>query len=361
MIDIKDLTFRYTHNGPDVLKGISFKSEENTVISILGPNGTGKTTFLKCMCGVQPPTTGSISVDGKDIGTLSARELSRKIAFVPQSVPVSRLSVFDTVLLGRKPYFELGPTRADIDKVSDVIDGLAMSHLALKYVDQISGGEYQKTQIARSVVQEPSVLVLDEPANNLDIANQHLTMQMIMGAVKSRGMCTIMTMHDINLALHYSDRFLFLNKGVVEAFGGPEIITPELIRRVYGLDTEVIEHRGLPLVVPAESAKYKSDKMTDYTPVKKMMTEKMINLYCSDVHGKAYLCPECTQMRDRSFYLLDRCIHKEEGWPCDTCPDCCFVNEDREMLDRLMDHTKKWMAEHPEQASSMAPPQIPPQ
>ncbi len=356
MIDVKDLTFRYSRNAPDVLKGISFRSEENTVISILGPNGTGKTTFLKCMCGVQPPTSGTISVDGEDISSLTARELSRRIAFVPQSVPMSRLSVFDTVLLGRKPYFELGPTREDIDKVSEVIDGLAMAHLALKYVDQISGGEYQKTQIARAIVQEPSVLVLDEPANNLDIANQHLTMQMISGAVRSRGMCTIMTMHDINLALHYSDRFLFLNRGVVEAFGGPEIITPELIKRVYGIDTEVINHRGLPLVVPAESMKYKSDKMTDYTPVKKMMTEKMIRLYCSDLHGKAELCPECQDMLDRSFTLLDHCNHKEEGWPCDTCPDCCFKGKNREMLDKIGAHTKQWMAEHPEQAAAMMSP-----
>jgi iron complex transport system ATP-binding protein len=260
MIHVKDLRFRYPRGSEDVLKDISFDSEENTVISLLGPNGTGKTTFLKCICGIYKPTGGSVTVDGKDISQLSGRELSKRIAFVPQSVPLSQMSVFDAVLVGRKPYFDLTATRADIDKVSEVIEAMGMSHIALKYVDRISGGEYQKTNIARAIVQEPSVLILDEPANNLDIANQHLTMSMIMDAVRSRGMCTIMTMHDINLALHYSDKFLFLNHGVVEAYGGKEIITNELIKRVYGVDMEMIEYRGLPLVVPSNSDKYSDER-----------------------------------------------------------------------------------------------------
>ncbi len=257
MIEVKDLRFRYNRKLCDVLKGISFESEENTVISILGPNGTGKTTFLKCLSGVNRPTSGSVTVDGTDIAKISPRDLSKKIAFVPQSVPMSKLSVFDSVMLGRRPYFDLSPSKTDMDKVSEVIDRMELAHISLKYVDEISGGEFQKTQIARAIAQEPSVLILDEPANNLDIANQHLTMRMIMDAVRSRGMCTIMTMHDINLALHYSDKFLFLLDGEVKAYGGSEIVTSELIKEIYGTDMEVIEYRGLPLVVPVESLKYR--------------------------------------------------------------------------------------------------------
>lgn len=259
MIEVNNIRFRYNKNLPEVLKGISFASEENTVISILGPNGTGKSTFLKCLTGLNKPTSGSITVDGKDISKVNGRELAKTLAFVPQWVPVTRTSVFDAILLGRKPYIDFSATQADIKKVSEVISSMHMDHLALKYCDEISGGEYQKTQIARAIVQEPSVLVLDEPANNLDIANQHLTMKMIMDVVDSRGICTIMTMHDINLALHYSDKFLFLNNGVVEAYGGKEIITSDLIEHVYGVSTEVIQYRGLPLVVPAESTKYEED------------------------------------------------------------------------------------------------------
>lgn len=257
MIEVKDLRFRYNSKLRDVLKGISFESEENTVISILGPNGTGKTTFLKCLSGVNRPTSGSVTVDGTDIAKISPRDLSKKIAFVPQSVPVSKLSVFDSVMLGRRPYFDLSPSKSDIDMVSEVIDRMELTHISLKYVDEISGGEFQKTQIARAIAQEPSVLILDEPANNLDIANQHLTMRMIMDAVRLRGMCTIMTMHDINLALHYSDKFLFLLDEEVRVYGGSEIVTSELIKEIYGADMEVIEYRGLPLVVPDESLKYR--------------------------------------------------------------------------------------------------------
>ena len=256
MIDVDNLRFSYG-KGPEILKGISFQSQENSVISILGPNGTGKTTFLKCMCGLQKPTSGTITVDGMDISRINGREMAKKIGFVPQTTPISRMSVFDAILVGRKPYIEWAARQEDLDKVSDVIDALDMSHLSLKYLDEISGGEFQKTQIARAIVQEPSVLILDEPTNNLDIANQHTTMHMILDAVRSRGMCTIMTMHDINLAVHYSDRFMFLKDGVVEAYGGAEIITEDLIRKVYGMETEVLFHRGFPFVVPRESDKYR--------------------------------------------------------------------------------------------------------
>ncbi|MBE6520934.1 MAG: ABC transporter ATP-binding protein [Thermoplasmata archaeon] len=260
MIEAKDLRFSY-QDGKEILKGVSFRSEENTVISILGPNGTGKTTFLKCLCGIQRPTSGSIEVDGAEISSYRGKELSRKIAFVPQSVPPSRMSVFDAVLIGRRPHIEFSMSDSDLDKVSEIINAMGMADISLKYLDEISGGEFQKTQIARAIVQEPSVLILDEPSNNLDIANQHTTMRMILDAVRSRGMCTIMTMHDINLAVHYSDKFLFLKDGAIEAYGGMEIIDRDLIRKVYGVEADVIKHRGVPFVVPAESDKYSGRRL----------------------------------------------------------------------------------------------------
>ena len=254
MIRVKDISFSY--GSTNILKSVSFDAKENTVISILGPNGTGKTTLLKCICNIHEPESGQVWIDDIDILKLRGRELAKNIGFVPQSVPVSKMSVFDSVLMGRKPYIEWAPTRTDIDIVSSVIDALDMSHLSLRYMDQISGGEFQKAQIARAIVQEPKVLILDEPTNNLDISNQHTTMHMIEHAVRSRGMCTIMTMHDINLAVHYSDHFLFLKDGEVAAYGGVEIITEELIKDVYGMHTEIVHHRGVPFVVPSESSRY---------------------------------------------------------------------------------------------------------
>jgi len=213
--------------------------------------------LLKSMCNIHRPQKGDIMVEETNILGLSGRELAKNIGFVPQTVPMSRMTVFDSVLIGRKPYIEFSATKDDIRKTSEVIDAMGLSHLSLRYLNQISGGEFQKVQIARAIVQEPKVLILDEPSNNLDISNQHTTMHMVEKAVRSRNVCTIMTMHDINLAIHYSDKFLFLADGEVAAYGGLDVITEELIERVYGIPSDIVEHRGVPFVVPRESTKYR--------------------------------------------------------------------------------------------------------
>ena len=247
-LSVKDLSFSY--GGRKVLDRISFDVEDNSIVSILGPNGVGKTTLLRCLCNLHRPQEGSILVDGTDVLTLSGRELAKHIGYVPQSTKPVRTTVFDTALIGRRPYMEWGVTKRDMEITESVLDALGLTGLSMRYADEISGGEYQKVQIARAMVQEPEILILDEPTNNLDIANQHVTMHAILNAVSSRGMCTIMTMHDINLAVHYSDRFLFIKDGRVWAYGGPEIITEELVRDVYGIDSDVIIHKGMPFVIP---------------------------------------------------------------------------------------------------------------
>ena len=254
MLSVRNLRFSY--GSREVLKDISFDAEENQVISILGPNGTGKTTLLKCLCNIHRPDGGSVEVDGTDVLTLRGRDLAKNIGFVPQTVPMSRMTVFDSVLLGRRPYIELSAGKRDIDKTSEILAAMGMKDLSLRYLDEISGGEYQKVQISRAIVQEPKVLILDEPTNNLDISNQHTTMHIVEDVVRSRGMCTIMTMHDINLAIHYSDRFLFVKDGYVAAYGGVEVVTEDLITDVYGVESEIVEHRGVPFVVPKHSSKY---------------------------------------------------------------------------------------------------------
>ena len=254
MLSVNNLAFSYGTR--EVLKDISFEAEENQIVSILGPNGTGKTTMLKCLCNIHRPDKGKVEVDGVDVLTLKGRDLAKNIGFVPQTVPMSRMTVFDSVMLGRKPYIELSAGQKDIDKTSEVLAAMGMKDLALRYLDEISGGEYQKVQISRAIVQEPKVLILDEPTNNLDIANQHTTMHIVEDVVRKSGVCTIMTMHDINLAIHYSDRFLFVKNGYVAAYGGMDVITEDLISDVYGVESEIVTHRGVPFVVPKHSSKY---------------------------------------------------------------------------------------------------------
>lgn len=248
IMDVRDLGFRYGDR--EILHDISFSVEEGSVVSILGPNGVGKTTLLKCICNLHQPSSGEILVGGKAVSEMSAREKARHIAYVPQSSIPGAISVFDTVLIGRRPYIQWGTTRNDLDITWSAMQSMHIDHISKKHTDRISGGEFQKTQISRAVVQEPEILIMDEPTNNLDISNQHITMHTVIDAVRKRGMCTIMTMHDINLAVHYSDMFIFIKDGTVAATGGYDIITEELIERVYGIKADVLHHKGKPFVIP---------------------------------------------------------------------------------------------------------------
>jgi len=254
-LSVDKINFAYGQH--HVLQDVSFDAEDNTVISVLGSNGAGKSTLLKCMTNILRPRSGSVLIDGTGVLDLSGKELARHIGYVPQSVPVSRMTVFDAVLMGRKPHIKLAVTEEDLEITGAVIEAMGLAPLALNYLDRISGGEFQKVQIARAIAQEPQILILDEPSNNLDISNQHRTMAMVEQIVRSKGVCTIMTMHDINLAIHYSDKFLFMRDGRVEAYGGVEVITEDLVRRVYGIDSEIIDHRGVPFVVPGNSSRYR--------------------------------------------------------------------------------------------------------
>ena len=140
----------------------------------------------------------------------------------------------------------------DLEIAWEIISSIGLGDKSLEYVNEISGGEFQKVQIARAITQEPKLLILDEPSNNLDIANQHITMRLISDIVRKRGLCTIMTMHDINLAAYYSDKFVFVKDGVIAAFGGHEVITPETITNVYGIDVDVYDLKGRTVVVPCQ-------------------------------------------------------------------------------------------------------------
>ena len=248
VLEIEDVCFSY--DSREILKKVSFDTENNTIVSILGPNGVGKTTLLKCICNLHKPSSGSIRIDGEDVSSMSPKELARKVAYVPQKTNATRTTVFDSVLIGRRPHVDWSMSENDMEIAWSVMESLGLQDMSLSYVDEISGGEFQKVQIARAITQEPSLLILDEPSNNLDIANQHITMRMVHHVVKEHGICTVMTMHDINLATYYSDRFMFIKDGRIKAYGGTEVITPETIKDVYGIDVDVIDYNGQPIVIP---------------------------------------------------------------------------------------------------------------
>ena len=248
ILDVQGLQFRYKSH--PVIKEASFSVKEGEILTILGPNGAGKTTLLKCLNRILIPRGGSVLIDGTDIHSLRPIQIARRIGWVPQQGEKTRMKVYDLILLGRKPYFRWAPSRRDHLLVKEAIKLMGIESLAMRYADEISGGEFQLVQIVRAMAQAPRVILFDEPTSSLDISNQHRLMSRISPLIHSSPMSAVMTLHDINLALRYSDKFLLLRDGIVCAAGGREIITPENILKVYDMDVLVEEAGGYPVVVP---------------------------------------------------------------------------------------------------------------
>lgn len=240
----------FSYKSKPILDDVSFCVNADEVVSVLGPNGVGKTTLIKCIDKVLKPNAGSVLIEGSDLHRMSKRDIAKNVGYVAQRSETSRTTVFDSVLLGRKPHFEWNATEKDIRLVGRVLHLLGLDGLALKYVDEISGGEYQLVQIARVLVQQPKVILLDEPTSSLDLSNQHMIMHLIRNIVKKNHMAAVMIIHDLNLAIRHSDKFILMKKGMIYSVGGHEIITPHNIKAVYNIDAFVESVRGIPVVIP---------------------------------------------------------------------------------------------------------------
>ena len=255
MIELKNIGFAYDKNAAPVLRDVSFSLADGQCASVLGNNGAGKSTLLKCIDRILRPQSGQVLINGQDVFTLSANEMARQVAYVAQNARSSDLLVFDTVLLGRRPYIRWDVSEHDREVVSALLERMKLTHLAMRPLSHLSGGEAQKVLLARALAQEPRLLLLDEPTSNLDPRNQHEVMQLVQELAKERGICVITVLHDLNLAIRYSNRFLMLRDGAVYASGGPECMTPEAIETVYHMHVHFIEHRGIPIVVPFPDVK----------------------------------------------------------------------------------------------------------
>ncbi|HAA38150.1 MAG TPA: iron ABC transporter ATP-binding protein [Firmicutes bacterium] len=250
MIEIRNLRFSYHKSGSVILENVSFSIEPGTCLAILGINGAGKSTLLKCINRIHTATAGSILLNGKNIYKMSRREMARQIAYVPQVSSTSHTMVFDYVLLGRKPHIQWNITTEDKKIASDILQQLDLTKFASRYINELSGGELQRVVLARAMAQQPKYLLLDEPTGNLDPRNQHEMMSIVRIITSEQNIGTAIVIHDLNLAIRYCDRFLLLKDTQVHSFGGLEIITSELIREIYGIETDIIEHKGRKIIVP---------------------------------------------------------------------------------------------------------------
>lgn len=250
MIELKNISFSYDNNSRPVLRDVSFTLNDGQCGAVLGNNGAGKSTLLKCIDRILCPQAGEVLINGKNVFSLSGNELARQIAYVAQNARSSDLLVFDTVLLGRRPYIRWDVSKKDHEIVSELLDRLKLTPLAMRPLSHLSGGEVQKVLLARALAQEPRLLLLDEPTSNLDLRNQHDVMQLVCEIARERNICVIMVLHDLNLAIRYCDRFLLLKDSSVYVSGGTECMTPETIEAVYDMHVHILEHRMIPVVVP---------------------------------------------------------------------------------------------------------------
>ncbi len=240
-IEVQGLSFSYGDR--EVLKDISFSVGKGEFLSILGPNGVGKSTLFRCVLGLLSGYTGTVLVDGIDAKTMSIREAAKHIAYIPQtSRPIFNYSVFDIVLMGRTSGLATfrAPAKKDRDKCHWALHKVGISHLADRCFHRLSGGEQQLVLLARALVQDAPCLMLDEPTANLDFGNQLLVLEQARSLARE-GYTVIQTTHNPEQSYQYSDRILAIQNGTVLTEGHPrEVLTAQTMEQLYGVQVDVL-------------------------------------------------------------------------------------------------------------------------
>lgn len=247
-IRARDLTAGFP--GRVVIESVNLSAGEGEVVVIAGPNGAGKSTLLKTMARLITPLSGSVTLGDDDIFTMSARDFSCRVAFVPQQSSASiRLTVNETVALGRNPHqswWQWQPTAKDRTAIENALSITGLSALKDKLVAELSGGERQRASVAMALAQDPQFLLMDEPTSHLDFRHQIDLLNLIV-ALKKKGTTAIVVLHDLNFAYRIADRIVMVERGSegpsrVAAAGSPdEVLTPEMIGRIYDVDMKIID------------------------------------------------------------------------------------------------------------------------
>lgn len=239
-LKVKGICFRY--GSREVLQKVELEAKPGEVLAIIGPNGAGKSTLLRCINRILKPYMGTVYLDGKEFFQLNAQKRARMMGYVPQTAgEVFPSTVLETVLMGRKPHLSWGIGPEDLTVANDVLRRMNLMDFAERYLYELSGGERQRVLIARALAQEPEVLLLDEPTSNLDVKHQLEVLELVRNAAKQQDKCVLMVMHDLNMAVRFSDQMLMLKDGLVYAAGTPEaVLTPDNIRAVYEVEARVL-------------------------------------------------------------------------------------------------------------------------
>ena len=248
---VEDLAFAY--GASPVLRGITLPPLlPGRVTAVIGPNAAGKSTFFKCLAGLLA-SQGSLWLDGVNLKRLTSGERARRIAYLPQETAVQAvLTVFEAVLLARQHAITWRVRDDDLAAVGRVLGEMRLTELALRYLNELSGGQRQLVSIAQALAREPRVLLLDEPTSHLDLQHQLEVLARLRRATLDRELITLFAVHDLNLAARYADHLIVLAGGTIYAAGTAEaVLTPTMLRAVYGVHGTVAPGPdGRPQVTP---------------------------------------------------------------------------------------------------------------
>ena len=250
-IRVENLSFAYKKEL--ILDDVNFDIGKDTLLCVLGKNGAGKSTLFKCMLGVLKPKKGNIFTDGISVSKLSSKEISRKIAYIPQvHTPHFNYTVIDVVIMGMAS--KIGrfsvPKEEDYAKAMEILEYLNISDLAGRGYLDISGGERQLVLIARAMLQDAKILIMDEPTSNLDYGNQIRVMQKIQKLSKE-GYIVILSTHNPQHSLIFCDKALILKNGKVISYGDTkDTVKADVLKKIYKIDIDIKEVDGVQICMP---------------------------------------------------------------------------------------------------------------
>lgn len=248
VIEVENVSFGYSDK--KVLHGLDCTFDGGGFYAVIGPNGSGKSTLIRLLNRLLIPDSGRIQLNGRSVKDYPRRFLAQHIGYVPQSGGSSfNATVFDTILLGRKPHIKWAPGKSDFQKTESIVHDFSLDHLALRLTGELSGGELQRVHIARALVQEPDVLILDEPTSSLDLSHQIEVMKMLK-MVSAKGITVIVAIHDLNLALRYADQFLLLREGRIIAMGDERVISKQNLQALYDVKVQKVDVDGQSYILP---------------------------------------------------------------------------------------------------------------
>jgi len=246
VLEVKDLKIRYNRSGPEVLKGISFNVERDDFFAIIGPSGAGKSTLIRCINRLVDPNSGDVLLNGKNITQMGKSELRKarcNMGMIFQEFNlVERMSVMDNVLSGRLGY--VGNFRSllrfypksDIQNALELLDKVGLSDFVDKRADELSGGQRQRVGIARALIQKPQLLLVDEPTSSLDPKIAKEVMGMIKALSQEAGVPVLCNIHDVQLALEFSNKVIGLQDGVKKFEGPTQDVDKKTLEEIYAME-----------------------------------------------------------------------------------------------------------------------------